>query len=113
MMWNFFKATTLSVAGERLGVRRVTRKGFVSEGTLRLIDKSREARLSGDPEAREPAGRTHPVGRPHDTWLRQMDRHFAGAGIGRVAAWRMAIRRPKEYRSKVDAATRCRGACSH
>ena len=53
VMWNFFKATTLSVAGERLGVRRVTRKGFVSEGTLRLIDKSREARLSGDPEARK------------------------------------------------------------
>ena len=63
--------------------------------------------------AREPAGRTRPVGRPHDTWLRQMDRHFAGAGMGRVAAWRMAIRRPKEYRSKVDAATRCCGACSH
>ena len=53
VMWNFFKTTTLSVAGERLGVRRVTRKGFVSEGTLRLIDKSREARLSGDPEARK------------------------------------------------------------
>ena len=33
--------------------------------------------------------------------------------MGRVAAWRMAIRRPKEYRSKVDAATRCRGAWSH
>ena len=36
VMWNFFKATTLLVAGERLGVRRVARKGFVSEGTLRL-----------------------------------------------------------------------------
>ena len=61
---------------------------------------------AGDPagrilSAREPAGGTRPVGRPHDTWLRQMDRHFAGAGMGRVAAWRMAIRRPKEYRSKV------------
>ena len=31
----------------------MARKGFVSEGTLRLIDRSREARLSGDPEARE------------------------------------------------------------
>ena len=51
---NFFKTTTLSVAGERFGVRRVTRKGFVSEGTLRLIDKSsREARLHGDPRAEE------------------------------------------------------------
>jgi len=52
---------------------------------------------AGDPagrilSAREPAGRTRPVGRPHDTWLRQMDRHFAGVGMGRVAAWRMAIR---------------------
>ena len=46
-------------------------------------------------------------------WLRQMDRHFAGVGMGHVAAWRMAIRRPKEYCSKVDAATRCRGACFH
>ena len=64
--------------------------------------------------AREPAGGTRPLGRPYDTWLRQMDLHFAGAGMGGgVAAWRMAIRRPKEYRSKVDAATRCRGACSH
>ena len=29
-------------------------------------------------------------------------------GMGHVAAWRMAIRRPKDYRSKVDPATRCR-----
>ena len=41
---------------------------------------------------REPTGRTRPVGRPHDTWLRQMDRYFAEMGMGRVAAWRMAIR---------------------
>ena len=27
--------------------------------------------------AREPACRTRPVGRPYDTRLRQMDRHFA------------------------------------
>ena len=32
--------------------------------------------------AREPAGRNCLVGRPHDTWLRQMDRHFAGGGDG-------------------------------
>ena len=32
--------------------------------------------------AREPAGRTRPVGHPYDTWLRQMDRHFAGVGDG-------------------------------
>jgi hypothetical protein len=73
---------------------------------------------AGDPagrifSTREPADRTRRVGRPHDTGLRQMDRHFAGVGMGRVAAWRMAIRRLKEYRSKVDAATRCRSACFH
>jgi len=55
----------------------------------------------GDPAGQvlsvgEPAGRTRPVGRPYDTWLCQMDRLFAGVGMGRVAAWRMAIRRPKE-----------------
>jgi hypothetical protein len=59
---------------------------------------------------REPAGRTRPVVSPYDTWLRQIDRHFAGMGMGRVAAWWMATRRPKEYCSEVDAATHCRGA---
>ena len=44
---------------------------------------------AGDPagrilSAREPAGRTCPVGHPYDTWLRQMDRHFVGVGMGRV-----------------------------
>ena len=73
---------------------------------------------AGDPagrilSVREPAVRTRLVGRPYDTWLRQMDRHFAGVGMGRMAAWRMAIRRPKGYRLKVDAATRCQGACSN
>jgi len=42
---------------------------------------------AGDPagrilSVREPAGRTRPVGRPYDTWLRQMDRHYAGGGDG-------------------------------
>jgi hypothetical protein len=42
---------------------------------------------AGDPagrilSAREPAGRTRPVGHPYDTWLHQMDRHFAGVGDG-------------------------------
>ena len=40
---------------------------------------------AGDPAgrilcAREPAGWTRPVGRPHDMWLRQMYRHFAWDG---------------------------------
>ena len=107
----------------------VSNEWLLGESRMRPITcmiRERQMRLyghvarfpAGDPagrilSAREPAGRTRPVGRPHDTWLRQMDRHFAGVGMGRVAAWRMAIRRPKEYRSKVDAATRCRGACSH
>ena len=43
--------------------------------------------LAGDPagrilSAREPAGRTRPVGRPYGAWLRQMNRHFAGGGDG-------------------------------
>ena len=127
----------LNVFGTRslrriLGYRwsdHVSNERLLRESRMRPITcmiRERQMRLyghvarfpAGDPagrilSAREPAGRTRPVGRPHDTWLRQMDRHFAGVGMGRVAAWRMAIRRPKEYRSKVDAATRCRGACSH
>ena len=77
------------------------------------------ARFSVDDPARrilsagEPSGWTRPRGRPYDTWLRQVDRYFAEMGMGRVAAWRMAVRRPGEYRSKVSAATRCCGACSH
>jgi hypothetical protein len=35
---------------------------------------------------REPAGMTRPMGRPYDTWLRQMDRHFAG-GRGWAVWW--------------------------
>ena len=32
---------------------------------------------------------------------------------GMASAWAMARRRPKEYRRKVDAATRCSGVCPH
>ena len=32
---------------------------------------------------------------------------------GLASAWAMARRRPKEYRRKVDAATRCSGVCPH
>ena len=31
--------------------------------------------------------------------------------VGLASAWAMARRRPKEYRRKVDAATRCSGVC--
>ena len=32
---------------------------------------------------------------------------------GLASAWAMVRRRPKEYRRKVDAATRCSGVCPH
>ena len=32
---------------------------------------------------------------------------------GLASAWAMARRRTKEYRRKVDAATRCSGVCPH
>ena len=42
-----------------------------------------------------------PRGRPHESYLKD-------AGMaGLATAWAMARRRPKEYRRKVDAATRC------
>jgi hypothetical protein len=63
--------------------------------------------------AKDPRGLARPVGRPRASWLRQVDRYCEGEWTGRVSAWRMAIRRPREYRQKVDAATRCHGACSH
>ena len=33
--------------------------------------------------------------------------------MGLASVWAMARRRPKEYRNKVDAATRCSGLCPH
>ena len=32
---------------------------------------------------------------------------------GRTSAWAMATRRPRKFRRKVDAATRCAGVCPH
>ena len=60
----------------------------------------------------EPVQWNRSRGRPCATWLNQVDRCFQEVGIGRVAAWRMASRRPEEYRRKVDAATRRCSACS-
>ena len=62
--------------------------------------------------AQEPVQWTRLRGRPRATWLSEVDHSFQKVGIGRVAAWRMASRRPKEYRKKVDAATRHCSACS-
>ena len=51
-------------------------------------------------------------GGQRSTWLSEVDHKFLGVGMGQVVAWRMASRRPKEYRKKVDAATRYCSACS-
>ena len=54
-----------------------------------------------------------PVGRSRASWLQQVDHHLKEMGMGLASAWGMARQRPLEYRRKVDAATRCSGACSH
>ena len=38
-------------------------------------------------------------GRPHLTWLRQMDSHFQRVGTDRMRAWALAGRDPKAYRN--------------
>ena len=102
---------------------------LLGEGQMRLVTcmvRERQLRLFGhvarfaeaDPanrilNARDPRGWVRPVGRPRLSWLQQMDGHLEDLGMGRAAARRLAIRRPKEFRKKVDAATRCRGVCPH
>ena len=58
-----------------------------------------------------------PRGRPHASWLRKVESYLKDAGMagmaGLASAWAMARRRPKEYRRKVDAPTRCSGVCPH
>ena len=41
------------------------------------------------------------------------DHNLKEIGMGQASAWGMARLRSLEYRWKVDAATRCSGACSH
>ena len=44
----------------------------------------------------------------------QTEAYLKDAGMaGLASAWAMARRRPKEYRRKVGAATRCSGVCPH
>ena len=44
----------------------------------------------------------------------QTEAYLKDTGMaGLTSAWAMARRRPKEYRLKVDAATRCSGVCPH
>ena len=63
---------------------------------------------------RDPSGWSMPRGRPHASWLRQVESYLKDAGMtGLASAWAMGRRRPKEYGRKVDAATRCSGVCPH
>ena len=49
-----------------------------------------------------------PRGCPQVSWLRQVESYLKDMGMaGLASASAMARRRPKEYRRKVDAATRC------
>ena len=51
-----------------------------------------------------------PRGRPQASCLRQMESYLKDTGMaGLASAWAMVRRRPKEYRRKVDAVTRCPG----
>ena len=62
----------------------------------------------------DPRGWSMPRGRPHASWLRQVESYLKDAGMaGLASVWAMARRRPKEYRRKVDAATRCSRVCPH
>ena len=49
-----------------------------------------------------------PRRRTQASWLRQVEYYLKDMGMaGLASAWAMAKRRTKEYRRKVDAATRC------
>ena len=55
-----------------------------------------------------------PQGRPHASWLRQVESYLKDTGMaGLASAWAMARRKPTKYRRKVDAATRCSGVRPH
>ena len=57
-------------------------------------------------------GLVHVEGAP--TWLRQAESYLKDTGVAVLAsAWAMARWRPKEYRRKVDAATRYSGVRPH
>ena len=63
--------------------------------------------------AMEPHEWRRPMGRPRGSWLHQVHQHLKEIGMGQASTWGMVRRRPLEYRRKVDAVTRCSGACSH
>ena len=73
-------------------------------GRIRLIPYS----------CRDPKGWTMPRGRPHASWLRQVESYLKDSGMtGLASAWAIVRRRPKENRRKVDVAMRCSGVCPH
>ena len=56
----------------------------------------------------------HAHGASTGLWLRQVESYLEDTGMaGLASAWAMARRSPKDYRRKVDAATRCSGVCPH
>ena len=104
--------------------------GMVGLGGLRQVTcivRERQVRLYGyvarlpaeDPahrilSCRDLRGWSMPRGHPHASWLRQVESYLKDMGMaGLASAWAMARRRPREYRRKVDAATRCSGVCPH
>ena len=63
---------------------------------------------------RGPRGWSMLRGRRHASWLRQVESYLKDSGMAVLAsAWAMCRRRPREYRRKVDTATRCSGVCFH
>ena len=83
---------------------------YVSDGRDRIRNENIRSILF----CRDPRGWSMPSGRPHASWLRKVVSYLKDADIaGLASAWAMARRRPKEYRRKVDAATRCSGVCPH
>ena len=99
---------------------RDTDNWFCQMRFVTCIVRERQLRLYGhvacfpdaDPthqilSARESHEWRRPIGRPHASWLQQVDRHLKEMGMGQASAWGMARQRPLEYRRKVDAATRC------
>ena len=66
------------------------------------------------PSCKRPWGCTKALSRPHASWLRQVKAYLEDVGMRRpTSAWAMAEGKPKEYRHRVDAATRRPFVCSH
>ena len=59
-------------------------------------------------------GLDYAEGAPKRFIVAQVESYLKDAGkAGLASAWAMARRRSREYRRKVDAATRCSGVCPH